>query len=398
MISTGGSRIGRWPAALAAALLLGIVPTTAHAIPAWGRRYNMNCTGCHFPVPPVLNADGLAFKWAGYRMPDQISKNVEVTKIGDYLAARGVFQYALTKSSDAATDSATLYIPGASLFAAGPMGKWFGGFIELEAAPDGIGVMVQATGTWGEENSFGSVRLAQGHLISEGAVAGMDRAIGVLTPLPIDRSIGSPVEFGFGDHTGLDFSWVFGKKDRAAIGIANSMQPTGGTPRPRQDLFLSNQYIWDDYGGGLTVVGYLGNAPGVDPAFVDSTSHFYRVAVTASHYFGTFQAIGGYVYGEDTNLPVGGLFTTTSETGQSYWLGAGYTFKESYLTFYGRWEVVDPNTSVADDGMTRWVFGGVAPLMTPQYLRLNLEYFHDASQLSGAPTRQGLYLELQMAY
>ena len=397
---TRRNRSGRHGVAafFAATLLLASISGTAHAIPAWARRYNMNCTGCHYPMPPVLNADGLAFKWAGYRMPDQIGKSVEVTKIGDYLAVRGIIQYALTKSSDATTDSATLYVPSASLFAAGPLGKWFGGFLELETTPDGPGVTAQAIAVFGGENSFGSVRLVSGPLISEGAVAGLDRAIGVLTPLPIDISTGSNIGFSFADHNGLDFSWIFGKKDRAAIGVANSMSPTGGAPRPRQDLFISNQYVWDLKGGGLSVVGYLGNAPGVDPNYVDATAHFYRVAATADHYFGDFNAVGGYVYGKDNNLPVGNLFTATSETGQAYWLGAGYTFPETYLTFYGRWEHVDPNTSVSNDAFTRYVIGGIAPLMTPQYLKLNLEYFHDAPQLSGAPTRQGLYVEFQMVY
>ena len=54
------------------ATVLGIagVASDAHAIPAWARKYNMNCSGCHYPVVPQLNGDGLAFKWAGYRRPE----------------------------------------------------------------------------------------------------------------------------------------------------------------------------------------------------------------------------------------------------------------------------------------------------------------------------------------
>jgi hypothetical protein len=385
-------------ATLAAAMMLAFVPGAAHAIPAWARKYNMNCTGCHYPVPPVLNADGLAFKWAGYRMPDQIGTNVEVTKIGDYFAARGIVQYAYEKSSDAAADVNQFSVPEVNLFAAGPFGKWFGAFVEVAVDDAGAGTAVQMYGDWGKEDGFWSLHIDQGHLLAEGAVAGLDRSIGANAPLPIDIGIGSGIEFGFGDHTGMDFSRVFNKKDRLAIGVANSMPAGGGSARPRQDFFISNQYIWDAKGGGLNLLGYVGNASGVDPDFVDATSHFYRVIATASHYFGTFQANGGYVYGEDTDLPVGNLFTTTSVTGQSYWLGAGYTFAESYLTFYGRWEYVDPNKDVSNDALTRYVIGGVAPLMTPQYLKVNLEYFHDAPQLSGAPTRQGVAIVLTASY
>lgn len=399
MMTLRGSRGGWRPALLGAALVLGMMPGTAHAIPAWARKFNMNCTGCHYPVPPVLNADGLRFKWAGYRLPDQVGKSVEVTKIGDYFAARGVFQYALTKTSDQPMDSSTLYVPSASIFAAGPFGSWFGGFLELEAAPDGIGVAANVQGTWGDENSFGSVQIVQGHLLSEGAVAGFDRAIGVLTPLAIDGPVTTAVPFGFGDHTGIDVAWVFSKKDRVALGIANSMPPElGGTQGPRQDVFISNQYVWDEHGGGLNVVGYAGTQAGLDSVDLEQTSHFYRLGVTASHYFGTFEAIGGYVYGKDTDLPLGGSFATSTITGQSYWLGASYTVPKNDLTFYGRWETLDPDKANTDLQLTRYVFGGVAPLTTPQYLRLGLEYFYDQPKLSGAPTRQGLYVEFQMAY
>src|SRR6266540_7090048 len=52
----------------------------SHAlIPAWARKYNMNCSGCHYPAAPRLNATGIKFRWAGYRMPDAIGENVDVT-------------------------------------------------------------------------------------------------------------------------------------------------------------------------------------------------------------------------------------------------------------------------------------------------------------------------------
>jgi hypothetical protein len=399
MITLHGLRTSWRTSLLGAAVLLAAIPNAAHAIPAWARKYNMNCTGCHYPVPPVLNADGLAFKWAGYRMPDQIGKNEEVTKIGDYFAARGVFQYAYTKTSGEPADNNSLTVPSASIFAAGALGKWFGGFLELEAADDGVGVAAQASGTWGSEDSYGGVRVVQGHLMSEGAVAGLDRAIGPLTPLAIDGPITTAVPFGFGDHNGVDFAWVFSKKDRLAIGYSSSMAPVlGGSTIPSGDFFISNQFVWDVHGGGLSVIGYYGSATGLDSINLDQTSHYYRVGATALHYFGTFEANGGYFYGKDMDLPTGDLFSTSTITGQSYWLGAGYTFPSTYLTFYGRWEVVDPDKTASDLSTTRWVFGGVAPLMTPQNIRLGLEYFNDQVKMSGSPSRQGVALELQVAY
>lgn len=109
----------------------------AHAlIPAWARRYNVNCDACHYPVPPRLNATGIKFKWAGYRMPDQIGDKVEVEKIQNYLAGHGVLQYEYTKTEGQAATNA-FAVPEVGLFYGGPVGRSYSGFLELERNPDG---------------------------------------------------------------------------------------------------------------------------------------------------------------------------------------------------------------------------------------------------------------------
>ena len=50
-------------------LLSGASASKASALPAWARRYNVNCSHCHAPAVPRLNATGIRFRWAGYRMP-----------------------------------------------------------------------------------------------------------------------------------------------------------------------------------------------------------------------------------------------------------------------------------------------------------------------------------------
>ena len=80
------------------------IPSAAHALPAWARKYNMNCSGCHAPAVPRLNAKGFAFKWAGYRMPEEIGENQEVKQIQDYHAARARVQYLVAKTETQATE------------------------------------------------------------------------------------------------------------------------------------------------------------------------------------------------------------------------------------------------------------------------------------------------------
>ena len=49
-------------------VLLTLVPTSSHAIPAFARKYGVKCYTCH-TVPPALNKNGYMFKRLGYRMP-----------------------------------------------------------------------------------------------------------------------------------------------------------------------------------------------------------------------------------------------------------------------------------------------------------------------------------------
>ena len=84
---------------------VSVASLTGRTIPAWARKYNMNCSGCHYPTVPRLNATGIGFKWSGYRMPSEIGKNAEVKKIENYLSVRGVVQYVYTKTEKSEADS-----------------------------------------------------------------------------------------------------------------------------------------------------------------------------------------------------------------------------------------------------------------------------------------------------
>src|SRR6266508_3259891 len=82
----------------------------AHAlIPAWARKYSMNCSGCHYPAVPRLNATGLKFRWAGYRTPEEIGEKANVGKVDNYLAAGLETEFAYEKTEGA---------PAANSFAA----------------------------------------------------------------------------------------------------------------------------------------------------------------------------------------------------------------------------------------------------------------------------------------
>jgi len=86
------SRCVSFAAALAVLLALALVmlePQTSRAIPAYARRYGVECNTCHAPMPPRLNNVGMIYRRAGLRLPDSDEsgkftlKNVSATGIGD---------------------------------------------------------------------------------------------------------------------------------------------------------------------------------------------------------------------------------------------------------------------------------------------------------------------------
>jgi hypothetical protein len=390
-----------------AAAALALAPQPAGALPSWARKYNMNCSGCHYPTVPRLNATGLAFKWAGYRMPADIGKNAEVKKIEEYLAARGIVRYVYTKSENQPADTNSIFLPSASLFAAGSIGTNYGAFVEFERTPEAtIDLIGQIIGVWGKENGFGGVRVGQGHMIVGGAVAGFDRPTGILGPLALDEPTTPGVPFRFaGDVAGIEGFYVFGGMNRTSVQFVNSLAGGGeGMDAPMSttshDWVVTNQLMLDDVGASLMAVGYFGSARGLDTLQAGINSRYYRIGLSANKFVGPFEAQAGYVYSSNSRLPIGATssFPSANISGNAYWLYGGYTVKPTYWTIYGRYESLDPNRTLSDDGLRRFVLGSVLPVNVPEYLRLGLEYFLDTPQGPGALKRQGVNAEVHVAF
>lgn len=389
-----------------------VASTALHAgrsrvIPAWARKYNMNCSGCHYPTVPRLNATGLAFKWAGYRMPSEIGKSLEVKKIEEYLAARGVVQYVYTKTDQQPADSSSLVLPEASIFAGGGLGKNFGAFIQFERTPEAaIDLIGQIAGVWGKEDGYGGVRVGQGHAIVGGAAAGFDRPTGTLGPLALEEPTTAAIPFRFaGDVAGIEAFYVLRGINRTSVQFVNGVAPGGegmetASSPTRHDWVVTNQLELDDYGAALTAVGYFGSIAGLDSTRSGLVSRYTRLGLSANKFIGPFEAQAGYVRSNDTRLPTGGAssFASTSLAGNAYWFYGGYTARPSYWTLYGRYELLDPDRGVRDAGLRRVVFGSVLPVNVPEYLRLGLEYFRDMPRAADALNRQGARAEFSIAF
>lgn len=390
-----------------AANVLAPLPAHAITIPPWARKYNMNCSGCHYPTVPRLNATGIAFKWAGYRMPNEIGDRMEVKKIEEYLGARGILQYSYTKTQRQPADENGVTAPAVSLFAAGGLGKNFGAYFELERETEGtVDLVAQLNGVWGKEESFGGLRVATGHILVGGALAGFDRPSGILVPLPLAQPTTSAIPFQFaGDQAGLEAFYVLGARNRTSVQVLNGVVVGGeemeGRTGTKKDFVVTNQFMWDAVGSGITGIGYFGSVAGLDAQAEDLTSRYVRLAASANKFVGPFEAQAGYVYSKDSRLPTGGatpLFDASTATGSGYWLSGLYAMPKSFWTVFGRFESLDPNRDASDDALRRVVLGTFVPVNKPEYLRFGLEYFRDSPQLPGAPRRNGLTAQALIAF
>ena len=386
------------PLALAAAML---APRDAQAIPAWARKYNMNCSGCHSPAVPRLNAKGFAFKWAGYRMPEEIGENQEVKQISEYLAARFNFQYVWAKTESQSADANSLALGQAAIFAGGPIGKNYGGFLELAHSSEGVEVVSNLYGVWGKEKEYGGVRVGQFHWLFEGGVAGFDRATGLNGPTPLENPLTTAAPFAFGARQVGGEVFYVKDKNRLSFEVFNGVNAAGmgdgaGSP-DRKDFAAIDQLIYDANGSGLMAVAYFGTVDGLDTALT-KTSHFNRFALSANKIVNGFEVMGGYAYAKDNDLPVGAMFTTRSVTGNGFWGYAGYTFPSSSLTTFGRYEYINSNKDIANSGNARYVLGGVLPVSLPEYLRLAAEYTLDKPRETSGLKRHGLTLEVALAF
>lgn len=355
----------------------------AHAlIPAWARRYNKNCNACHYPAPPRLNAEGMRFKWAGYRYPDAIGENVEVEKIQNYVSAGAEVDFTYEKTENAPATTNVFSAPGVTLFYAGPFGRHFSGFFELEHGPDGEIERIAQIGTvWGTEKAYGGFRGGQFHNLVEWGVAGFDRLPGPTMPVALDGPITGTIPFSLaGPRLGAEAYFVQGS-NRISAQVLNGITRDGagdvGEGNLKKDFLVTDQFLLDDAGSGVQAVGYYGSVENLDTLVSPGlTSHFWRLGASANKIYHDFEILGGVVYAKDLDLPGGAADTK----GLAYWFSGQYFVAKPSLTLYGRYEFLDPNTSVANDGTRRYVIGSILPVTLPEYLRCAVEYHLDAPQ------------------
>ncbi len=352
-----------------------LTPPPASAIPAWARKYNMPCSGCHYPTPPKLNALGVRFRWAGYRMPGELGQDVAVDQVTNYIAVQGQAIYTLSRTGSTPA-AGTLDASDAKLWYMGPFGKHYLGWFEFERMPDAtLGLGAEVGGVWGNDHAYGGFKVGQGHFLFETGVAGFERNVALTdTPLPLEGPTTAGVPFIFSDdRTGAEAFYVTGN-NRLSVQVLEPVAGLSSSGNLRKDYVLMDQLLLDQSGSGVQVTALYGTVLGVDSSALGLHSTYWRIGASASHYIGNLELLAGLVLARDNDLPTGGTspFTSSTMKGSGYWLSGQYAFGQSPLAIYGRYESATPNTGAGT--ASRVVLGGALPLTVPQYLRVNLEY------------------------
>jgi hypothetical protein len=279
-------------------------------------------------------------------MPEDIGKPASVDEVKNYIALRGRVRYVYDKTEGQPASTSSFQFNDATLFFAGPFGKNYGAFFELERESNGeLGLQAHVESAWGKEKSYGGFRVGLMHWLLRDGVAGFDRPTGIRTPIPVDGPLTAGIPFAFSqDQLGMEVYYVAGR-NRLSAEVLNGINAGGGAGASdsdkKKDFVVTDQFLFDDAGSGLTAVGYYGSLRGADPAAESVTSHFWRVALSANKIVNQFEALGGVVYGKDTDLPTGGAFSSPDVTGLGYWFYAGYSVPVKSggnpLTLYGRY-------------------------------------------------------------
>jgi hypothetical protein len=357
-----------------ASVLFALFPSTASAIPAWSRRYDVPCSTCHYPAPPRLNAYGHKFRRAQFRLPEEFNKDADWKNVKNYVAFRIRGRYEYDSNEGAGTVTSSFKLNDATLFYAGPVGKNFSGFAELERPGDEeiIEAVVAIGGIRGTPDSFWTFRLGQFHTLTRVGFGGLDRPTGISTPSAVSRASVSGNTFALNqDQVGAEGTYVH--KNWRIIGQilngSNSLNnPDAGKTTDQadqnraKDAVLAYELMWGETASGLTVFGYHGTQDDLADATPPDILTMKRFGVTASQVFKQgFEVQGGYVKAtDDYDVPVGGV---DSVDGSGYWVEVEQYFKKMKdLTLLGRYDFTDPNTDVSDNSRKQLTLGLVWPV------------------------------------
>ena len=304
-----------------------MLSTPLYSMPNFARKYNMGCSSCHAPIPK-LNEFGFKFRAAGFRLPDEIGKDITTENLGDYFAGRIQSRYDLARSESPTgivTNTNQFTFAEITLYpATGAYGKYLSSLIEMSFLPDEAAEIENGyvKVSFGKEKQYFTAKAGIFHPF-EGYGAS-DRPLGLSRPLfqTTTANFNQSTAFkpwGY-DQTGIELGYSINNTFIRAT-IFNGIVGTTGKPAQGgalnkaktdlsyndKDLQLTITQILADNGGGITGYFYSGKVDlntgltgGTDPKLFQNS--FTRYAFYASYPFQNALLLGGYQKGQDDSF------------------------------------------------------------------------------------------------
>lgn len=400
----------------------------AEAIPAWGRRYNADCTMCHTMIPR-LNPVGHKFRRLGYRMPDEFDTKAvhisgdDLAKFTNYFSARGRARVLYSKSAGSPghfSFSEDTH-PDVTLFYAGPVTRNISFFFELPFEPAAELEVAQIVLNFGRSDRFFFSRVGQFHQFSRVGYGGLDRPIGLSNPQVFDvlingfrprlDNVGVETGYSWGNFTGL-------------VQATNGISANGGAanegldPNNHKDIGVLLEYMIPNHDASVSLLYVYGQAPtpqdSVETAVPGASNTKYnRVYAFADCTFesiGLKPLVGGGVGFDnqfitnigkgDINAGAAGSAALLTAANSTSW----FTFLEldqrilNNLYADVRFDYFDPTNKAEAAAATRrtWMGSGGLVWSFQRYLRLTAEY--QVSDNAARPAAHAARAEAQLNF
>ena len=365
----------------------------SYGIPAFARRYQMECTMCHEPVPR-LNEFGYKFRAAGFRLPEEIGKGEADRDYSNYIAARVVFagSYKSTKGSDNNTgvnQSAQDNIVGFQSASIYPLCGAFGGHIsawsEFGYSPGaGNGTINIGNAfvrlTYGDTASFWSFRVGvfsaiEGYGASDASISPSSPLLKGAGQTWIGSKLASTLYTPGAGEAGVEAGWnmdrlsvhvgIFnggyanGSKFQASIVPGSVDKPANSPSYNSKDLMLFANYILDEHGGSVAGYAFTGSIDFPNPiaslagnpqAMFPDQYMRYGVYATSPTFSG-FKLLAGLAMGSDkewtkdtTILPYLGKVADSTTSSMGYFIEPDFRIDKNW-SVGARYDFFDPITS-----------------------------------------------------
>jgi len=319
-------------------LFVGLVllaPQSAHAIPAFARKYGVKCYTCH-TVPPALNKNGYMFKRLGYRLPPdemdgtkpapkitELDKDIKFSLTNSFAT---IFQVSVTDDKNiaetgttpatATSTTSSFNLDEAALFVAGAVpDTGFSYFGHYELYQDGGNGLEQGFGVWtgGRANSSYFIKGGEIHMQEgEGTRAAM--FYNLFSDPAYTLTNVDPIGFSLDQHpVGIDagYTWaspyfknVFAVSAKVTNGLnADGSEILSASTKNSKDVWADADY-WFGPDGGVTVMFYRGSKDQVQntgtPDQFTYRPTFSRVGAFGNYlFFDKLDILGGFIHSRD---------------------------------------------------------------------------------------------------